>query len=193
VKTASERFLEATQVSTEKAIGVDASLLDFMESLNIPAGVLEQRMGMEGWGLEAFQQCEMLVLARKLNHKVVIEYVSKTIGTILAAELARGNYSAPRIVSEGLLNLQNHKPFKIQSGRKSSGDHLLVLMALHYLKTSGVEKPSQSEVANLLAESGKIIKRPHLSKIFDELGLKAHSSKASEAASAAGKRKRGKP
>jgi hypothetical protein len=192
MKTTSQRFEELTRVSVADAIHVEPWLMDLFESLKIPDYHLSRVASLNEWETRAYEQCEILILARKLKHDDVTKSAAKNIGSIVTEEISKGNYKAPRIISEGLINLQNKKSFKSKSGRKSSGDSMRILIAFYFLKSAGIDQPSQAEVAKQLAEFGVSVTPDRLSKIFDELGLKSMSSDARMAASHAGKRKRRK-
>lgn len=159
-----------------------------------PAAAAE---GLEEWEHEVEMYCSLFLSAKRGRFEGNYEMAEDAafwIGKIIANQLMEGNLSAPRIVGEALLRVKTGGKFKLHSGRAPSRVRTLVLWAFSILEMSRrIARPSQREVQKFLLEHGLKLTAPHLSKIFDELGLKAHSSKASEAASAAGRRKRGKP
>jgi hypothetical protein len=194
MKWTAEHFVEVAKAKACSVMSVEPWFLDFIASLNIPDHHQSNAAHLNEWETRAFEQCELLILAKKLKRvkaekndeadifAILINDVevkaAECIGLIVAGELLKNNYKAPRIITEGLLNLQNNKPFKVKSGRKSSGEWALVLHAFYYLKSSGVDRPSQSEVAARLSKNGVIIKADRLSKIFDALKLTPLSSDA---------------
>lgn len=194
MKWTSENYKELAKAKACSVMNVESWFLDFIASLNIPDHHLSNVAHLNEWETRACEQCELLILAKRIKRSKadkseaadmfesinndVIASAAKCIGLIVAEQLLKNNYKAPRIITEGLLNLQNNKPFKVKSGRKSSGESALVLHAFYWLKSSGVDRPSQSEVAASLSKNGVIMKADRLSKIFDALKLTPLSSDA---------------
>ena len=201
--TPTQQFEENTGASFEAVTGVPPRFVDFDISLNIPDDHRALLEGLTPLEFEAAVLCHVFIVARKLKNEVaqqaarelnneVAQQTAKMIGDLMAGELAKGNFKLPRIISEGLTNLQNGKPFKGKRGRKPSNVKYFVLLAFYQLKKTGISQPSQSEVVAYLAGLGQVINPDHVSKIFEDLGLRAISSDGREATSQAGKRKRGK-
>jgi hypothetical protein len=190
--TPSQRFEKHTGLSVTAVTGMSPQQMDFEMSLEIPEHHRAIIDGLDKVEFEAAQICHALVISRKTKDHELTQVIASEIGELVARELAKGNFKMPRIISEGLLNLQNGKPFKVKRGPKSSNDYPLVLITFYLLKKEGITQPSQSEVAERLRVHGCEITAPQLSKAFGDLELKQLSSDAREAASTAGKRKRGK-
>ncbi len=134
------------------------------------------------WELEIRMYCRILISLPKneLDHQEEErEWAAHWIGVLIAKQLVAQNYAAPRIVSEGLLNLKSNKPFILHSGKEPSRLRLLVLWAFNILQFNRrIKRPSQRDVHDFLLEHGLDLSADRLSKLFDALGLKSLSSDA---------------
>lgn len=147
--------------------------------------------GLKGWEWAVEYWGDILIAAKSLKLHQLAELAAAEIGFIISARLLKGDFGAPRIVSEGLLNRQAGKPFMPRTGRKQSGDLDDVLWAFLELEGGG-DRPSQSEVMNHLKAQGKPIGRDRVSKAFKEYKLADRASDARDNLSDAGKRRRRK-
>jgi len=185
-------FEATTGISLGAVTAIPPQTIEFLLSLKIPDRLWGKMGALNEWESDAATMCTAFIVSKRIQDNEMAEVLARKIGNLLAEELLKGNFKAPRIVSEGLLNIQNKKPFKSRAGRKPSSDKLLVITCFYYLKSTGIGQPSQREVSEYLTRQGHSIKPDHLSKMFDELDLRSLSSDARMATSDAGRRKRQK-
>lgn len=200
-----ERSLEVHEMMAQvaKSAGFPFRHIYLLAYLDIPAEQHAAEANLEMWEWEIYMACCHLIALKKVmvrgdeskRSKLKTSYKDsiQRVCTIIGHQILKGNFDAPRLVSEGLKNFEMGKSFRLRAGRKRSSDHEIVLTFFHAIKAhTKCEAPSQSEVAKQLARLGVTMKADRLSKIFDELGLKSLASDAREAQSDAGKRKRRK-
>jgi hypothetical protein len=176
----------------KKVTGLPPEDVDHISSLDIPQRQKALADGLTPWELLASSLCIALLSARLSGDQDGTEKAVNAIGVLVSEALLKGEYCKLRIISQGLVNLQNDKGFIAKRGRRKSNDYALVLIAFFELQKEGITQPSQTEVAERLRLHGCDIPSEQLSKAFGKLELKQLSSDAREAASLAGKRKRGK-
>jgi hypothetical protein len=103
------------------------------------------------------------------------------------------NFSAIRMIVDGLQNLSENKPFKKRSGKPLSPIRQAVLEELTAMNEWDKIKPSLKELRDSLkTKRGIEITAPRLSKIVSELGMVGELSDSRRADSESGKRRRGK-
>jgi len=103
------------------------------------------------------------------------------------------NFSAIRMIVDGLQNLSKNRPFKKRSGKPLSPIRKAVFDELTALIEWDKIKPSLKELMDSLkTKRGIEITAPRLSKIVHELGMVCELSDSRRADSESGKRRRGK-
>ena len=145
---------------------------------------------MKLWEVELEQSCLCFLYFRNpvcKGAKDTSDDAAGEIGELIAKQLVAGNFEAPRILSEGLMNLQANKPFKNHPGRSPSGVSKIVLFAFAFLRGE-ITQVSPSDVRNYLAEHGLKLSAARLSKIFAGLGLKAQLGDARTASKRKGRK-----
>ncbi len=143
----------------------------------------------EPWEVEAQMYCAFF-LSDEGNEKSN----ASTIGNLIAKQLIAGNFDAPRIVSEGLINLRSGNPWKRHAGPALSPIRTLIILAFCILKNeSRGNVVSQTDVRNFLAEHGLELRKDYVSKLFDILKLGEHAGDAREAVFTLAKRRQRKP
>lgn len=194
-KTERQQFKELTGRDADEVFGLNTDAANILERLKIPLRLHRIFAGysdLEEWEIRAHQECLMFIHARRAKIQNIEKIAAESIGAIISEQLLKGNFSALRIVSEGLLNLQEKKPFKAHAGRKSALDEPRVVTAFYALKAQGIASPSQAEVQRHLAEFDVKIASSKVSKIFDNLGLKSESSDSRDSRTESWKRRRKK-
>jgi hypothetical protein len=140
------------------------------------------------WERVARNWSELLLAAQSLKLPCTAMVAAKMIGEIVAFRLEVRDFSAPRLVSEGLLNIKHGKPFK--TGSKPSEFLTQVSAAYFTFIGNGIFEPSQAEVRAYLGGLGIPASASRISKAFDTLRLKSRAGDARRAQSGAGKRRR---
>ncbi len=103
------------------------------------------------------------------------------------------NFSAIRMIVDGLQNLSENKPFKRRSGKQLSDIRQKVFDELTAMNEWDEIRPSLKELRDSLkTKRGVEITAPHLSKIVHELGMEGELSDSRRADSESGKRRRRK-
>lgn len=129
--------------------------------------------GLKEWEREAFVACGSFTHAKSNRLPEAMIMYAEIIGSIVTRELLKGNFAAPRVISEGLTNLRDGKPFIPEKYSEPSLDKRQVYVAFIMLRESGNPSPSQAEVRRHLAENGYAISSSNVSKIIKSLGLGA--------------------
>lgn len=129
--------------------------------------------GLKEWEREAFVACGSFTQAKSNRLPEAMIMYAEIIGSIVTRELLKGNFAAPRIISEGLTNLRDGKPFIPEKYHEPSADKLRVFLAFIFLREHGNPSPSPKEVMARLAEFGHIVSPSNVSKIINSLGLSA--------------------
>ena len=192
---------ESHGISEDKLEKVLRSIAASEES-SVPSSIISLHpaaeaaaFGMEEWEREIEVYCSIFLSISKSSpweheqeHR---EWAAGWIGDLISKQLIAGNYSAPRIVSEALLNLNSKGQFKRQSGKKRSRLHFIVYWAFCILEFSrGLKMPAQFEIRSFLLEHGLDIDRVRLSKIIESIGLKSECGNANDPDSPAYSRRR---
>jgi len=145
----------------------------------------------EPWEVEVRMYCNVLLSSQVDDDGA--EWAAAWIGDLIAKQLITGNFAAPRIVSEGLINLRSGNPWKRHAGRALSPIRTLIILAFCILKNeSRGNVVSQTDVRNFLVKHGLELSRDRVSKFFDILKLGEHAGDAREALFTLAKRSRRK-
>lgn len=170
--------MKTSREQLEELLGKKVSLAptpiaDACDELNIPEALINRMLGLDALEATMVRLTMALIIAKELNHQGLVKRLSEEIGALVAEQLAKGNYDAPRAISEGLMRLQEGKEFKKTKQRRLSiRDQMLVLMAYHLLQKIGCKNPPQADVLAALEIMGAPMRKDRVSKIFDALGLK---------------------
>jgi hypothetical protein len=145
----------------------------------------------EPWEVEVKTYCAALFSSHGDEDRA--EWAAAWIGDLIAKQLIAGNFAAPRIVSEGLINLRSGNPWKRHAGRALSPIRTLIILAFCILKNqSRSNVVSQTDVRDFLAKHGLELSRDRVSKFFDILKLGEHAGDAREALFTLAKRRQRK-
>lgn len=174
---------EAEAYEHSKTINSARKMEPYLQSEELEAFFIEQ-LGDHAKGKNVTK------ILRDINARFV-RGSAVAIGSIVAKQITKGNYNALNTIGDGLNNLAKGRAFKPKAGRAKSSRQIEVLFAFYHLKKSGVECPSQKEVAEFMASSGKSISKGKLSDLFTEMELNTEKNDARRATSQAGKRRRG--
>jgi hypothetical protein len=144
-----------------------------MEQLNVPDEFINRMLGLNALEAKMAGLTMALLMSKELNQPEMTKRLSEEIGALVAEQLAKGNYDAPRAISEGLTLLQQGKEFKkTKQRRRSIKDQTLVLVAYYLLEKVGFRNPSQTDVLSALDVMGFRMGKERVSRIFDTLKLK---------------------
>jgi hypothetical protein len=144
-----------------------------IEMLDVPEEMINRMLGLNALEAKMADATMAFILAKELNHPRLIKHFSDEIGALIAEQLVKGNYDAPRAISEGLTLFQEGKEFKKAKRRRLSiVDQNRVLVIYYALEKAGWKSPSQSDVIYTLNEIGHPMGKGRVSKIFDALGLR---------------------
>lgn len=146
---------------------------------------------LEVWELTMWRYCEYLISGfGSTGDEALKTWAAGLIGDLIAEQLIAGNFSAPRIVSEGLINIQAGASWRRHAGVSGSPLRHLVLLAFCCLQWDSGGKPvsvSQSDVRNFISKHGLDLSRDCISKYFDKLKLNEHKGDARKASNRKGK------
>lgn len=149
-------------------LGIDPEHVDMIATLGVPTRTWALIYG-EQWLSRVEMWGKVLLYGRKNHDGNAVRCAAAAIGELIAHRLEQGDFSASRIVSEGLIRLQEGKPFLPKKGRRTSQSRLDVVHAFYILRSIGINEPSQKEVRDFLDGLGIKLAADRISKICDEL------------------------
>lgn len=184
-----------TRVTDKQIEAARQSILDSHHYFGMPESDYPESVAaaesIEPWEVEMQMYCRAFLSA--YGDEENRAWAAAWIGDLIAKQLLAGNFSAPRIVSEGLINLRSRSPWRRNAGRALSPIRSLIVLAFCILTyESRGNAVSQSDVRNFLSNHGLELGRDRISKLFDILKLGEHSGDAREAIFTLAKRRRGK-
>jgi hypothetical protein len=170
MKSKRERLEELTG---KKLPWASSPIFEAFEYLNVPEEVLQRMLGISPHKAILIRKVSAFIIAKELDHEDLIKKTAVGIGAHVTSQILKGNYDAPRAVSEALLQMQSGGTLEANTGRKASlRERILIVMAYYLIEKTGCKRPSQADVRAALVMMECPMRRDRVSKIFEELGLR---------------------